>query len=495
MRGLIVALLAILLVAADTSHDSKQLLLNAEYAEKPAPILWEAARNGSEVAETRLVAWASMNGSEYWLNKLVALDNADAAWALYQLVGDDDRSDRLMGLAAIGNVPEAQLAYGMATEDPVKRETWLKRAAKQGYLPAQAALADWYMLNQQPEEARAWLRVTANDYPQSAFQYGRLLWDDGNRDAARNWIEQAADGGHVMAAKVKRVLADYVPFKPAGVPGRSWPETGCTQRVGVFATSLSTIVKADQLVGEFRKDRRFNNLAVCVDNPVWLDNGSLDCSAEYKGQPRLGCDIRPLANAVEKRVLTHAIVVSEQGKANVNNGIMFLDLIDSYAVMVHELAHFAGFVDEYALGQNAADRYCGSADAPNLIFDGKLTYTPLSTLDNWQNLQPGVGIWPAQSCARSEIRAYKPSGHITFLEHHDSGDIPPIYMALWRQQLTRPEAQRPVFMNLFQGFQQAGQTAQAGKWLARYNAFLGKTDSEEDVAEAEKEQEALPAQF
>ena len=65
MRGFIVALLAILLVAADTSHDSKQLLLNAEYAEKPAPILWEAARNGSEVAETRLVAWASLNNSEY----------------------------------------------------------------------------------------------------------------------------------------------------------------------------------------------------------------------------------------------------------------------------------------------------------------------------------------------------------------------------------------------------------------------------------------------
>ena len=495
MRGFIVALLAILLVAAETRHDSKQLLLNAEYAEKPAPILWEAARNGSEVAETRLVAWASLNNSEYWLNKLVALDNADAAWALYQLIGDDEKSDRLMGLAAIGNVPEAQLAYGMATEDPKKRETWLKRAAKQGYLPAQAALADWYMLNEQPEEARAWLRITANDYPQSAFQYGRLLWDDGNRDAARNWIEQAADGGHVMAEKVKRVLADYAPFKAGNVRARNWQNADCAQRVGVFATSLSTIVKADELVGAFRKDRRFNNLAVCLDNPVWLEKGTLDCQAEYKGQPRLGCDVRPLANAVEKRQLTHAIVVSEQGKANVNNGVMFLDLIDSYAVLVHELAHFAGFVDEYALGKNAAERYCGSGDAPNLIFDGKLTYAPLSTLDNWQNLQPGVGIWPAQSCARSDIRAYKPSGHITFLEHHDSGDIPPIYMALWRQQLTRPTAQRPIFMNLFQAFQKAEQTPQASKWLNRYNGFLGASNDEESSRKTDIEREDLPAQF
>ena len=66
-------------------------------------------------------------------------------------------------------------------------------------------------------------------------------------------------------------------------------------------------------------------------------------------------------------------------------------------------------------------------------------------------------------------------------------------MALWRQQLSRPEAQRPVFMNLFQSFQKAGQTRKAGKWLDKYNAFLGagKGDPEETVPE-EDDEEPLP---
>ena len=66
----------------------------------------------------------------------------------------------------------------MATENPEKREKWLIRAAEQGYMPAQAALADWYLLHAQPELAKPWLQKTAMDDMQSAFKYGRLLWDE-----------------------------------------------------------------------------------------------------------------------------------------------------------------------------------------------------------------------------------------------------------------------------------------------------------------------------
>ena len=38
---------------------------------------------------------------------------------------------------------------------------------------------------------------------------------------------------------------------------------------------------------------------------------------------------------------------AKKGKANVHNGIMFIDRQDSYDVFINELAHFAGFIDEY----------------------------------------------------------------------------------------------------------------------------------------------------
>ncbi|MBU2976993.1 sel1 repeat family protein [Alteromonas sp. C1M14] len=471
MRGLFVALLALLLVGSDSGRYIPQLLRNAGSADDPAPLLWLAAQKGSQQAQDRLVAFASITQSEYWLNKLVSLDNADAAWALYKSTDAAMSDKKLMRLAAIGNVPEAQMQYAFTTDDPVEREKWLKRSAEQGYLPGQAALADWYLLNGAAEKALPWFRVTANDYPQSAFQYGRMLWDEGKKDAARKWISQAADAGLDIAQKVQHVLSSYTQYKATSVPAISRNNAQCHQKIGVFASSLATLVKADELVTNYEKDRRLQSLPMCIDRPVWLTPDSLKCDAENNGAGRLDCDVRPLATAVRKRGLTHAVVVGELGKANVNNGVMFLDLTDAYSVFVHELAHFAGFVDEYALGKEAAKRYCGAPEAPNLIFDGKISYAPLSTLQNWQTLQPGVGIWPAQTCARSEIRAYKPSGHITFLEHHDSGDIPPIYLALWRQQLADPKTQRPVFMNLFQAFQKAGQTTKAKEWLTRYEAF------------------------
>ncbi|WP_075609522.1 tetratricopeptide repeat protein [Alteromonas pelagimontana] len=472
MRGLCLALLALLLVSADSGRQNQQLIQNAQAASYPAPLLWRAALQGSDSAQQLLTGYAQSNGDEYWLNKLVALGNADAAWALYQMVSDDDKSTTLMRLAARGEVPEAQMKYALATDDPEKREAWLVRAAEQDYLPAQAALADWYLLHSQPDKARPWLKKTAKDYAQSAFQYGRLLWDEGSKKESEGYLEQAAQQGHELAQKLTKVLALYQPVTVNQIKLQQWPSDQlCQQRIQIFATSLSTIERAHDIKKRFTHDKRLSSLPICMLDPVWLKKDVLKCDDSWQQSGRLGCDIRPLAAAVKKQSFTHAVIVADLGKANVNNGVMFLDLTDAYSVFVHELAHFAGFVDEYALSEPMAKRYCGKIPAPNLIFDGVLTYAPLATLENWQSLEPDLSIWPAKSCDGTGERAYKPSDKITFLEHHDSGEIPPIYLQLWQQQLAEPTAQRPIFMNLFQSFHKHGQTAQAGEWLAKYEAY------------------------
>ena len=52
----------------------------------------------------------------YYLEKLVNLENADAAWLLYQILGEEGASQRFMRLAALGDVAEAQLAFAMSTD-------------------------------------------------------------------------------------------------------------------------------------------------------------------------------------------------------------------------------------------------------------------------------------------------------------------------------------------------------------------------------------------
>jgi carboxypeptidase C (cathepsin A) len=91
------------------------------------------------------------------------------------------------------------------------------------------------------------------------------------------------------------------------------------------------------------------------------------CSSNFDNEARLGCGLYPLSQLKTPLSFTHMVVFAEQGKANVNNGVMFLDQTDTYSVFVHELAHFAGFVDEYALPESLADYHCSKNLAPNLL--------------------------------------------------------------------------------------------------------------------------------
>lgn len=472
MRGLIIALLALVLVASDWGRYPPQLLHNAGQADAPGALLWEAARQGSKTAQQQLVALAKQQQQDYWLEQLVRLRNPQAAWALYELNAEAADSDRLMRLAALGGVPQAQMELALSHDNANGREKWLTRAARQGHLPAQAALADWYLLKQQPEAARPWLEKTANDYPQSAFQLGRMLFENGQSEQGVAWLTRASDGGHEMASRLLGIMQQYSPQTSAQVAPVAWPPAGqCAQKIQMVATSLSSIERASQLYTEFTRDDRLASLPICLQPPIWMAEDELTCSASWQGAERLGCDITMISDAIETRQATHVIVVDDAGKANVNNGVMYLDLSDSYSVMVHELAHFAGFVDEYPLPDAVAEQYCDGRSVPNLVVAGKLTYAPLSRVQQWVELDQQLQIAPSRSCAALGQTAYKPSNQITFMEHHDSGEIPPLYLRLWQQQLAEPEQQRPVFMNLFQRFHYGGEQAKAGKWLKRYNAF------------------------
>ncbi|GGW87786.1 sel1 repeat family protein [Alteromonas halophila] len=472
MRGLLLAIVAFFLVCADTTFAPHVLLHNAQSAAQPSPLLWRATQQGSEEARAALIRLSRGEKKRYWLMRLAQNDDPQAAWALYELSGPDDDPRQLMRLAAMGNVPEAQLSYAMSEDDPAFREKWLKRAASQGLADAQAALADWYLLYDKPEKARPLLALIADNDNQSAYKFGRLLWDAGEKEAGREYLAKAAEQGNATAQGVLDVLKRYTQQPVTRSFDNRWPSE-CRQRIQMFADSLSTIQHADKLYRAFNDDPRLASLPLCLAKPLWLTSDTFTCDENWQQSQRLGCDIRPLAPAIERDGASHVVLLAQQGKANIDNGVMFLDIGDTYSVFVHELAHFAGFADEYPLSKGAAKKVCQTAtqsvnESPNLVFDGRLTYAPMSVLERWLKLAPHDGIWPAKTCDGIKGNAYKPSSAITFMEHHDTGVIPPLYLALWKQQLEDKTRQRPVSMNLFQAFHHHGQTAQAGIWLERY---------------------------
>lgn len=463
-----------LTIAADNGQFTSQLIQNAQQAEQPAPLLWKASEQGSPAAQQQLHDYAESAESSYWLEKLIGLGYAPAALTLSRFEDNPRISQRLVRLAARGGVAQAQYEFALSRDDYSHRASWLTAAAEQGLFEAQTALADWYLLYQQPDLAEPWLAATANKDPQSAFQLAYLRWQQGEQDEAKALFTFAAEHDHDEAAGVLSVLNRYQPTSvsslrkglSSSIPDQ-WFTERCRQRIQPVATGLAEMVQADRIYTQFKRDRRLNTLSLCMATPKWLSDNALKCDANWRGQGRLGCDIRPLADTVAKHEITHLMVLAESGKANVNNGVMYLDVGDTYSVFVHELAHFVGFVDEYPLTAGLAQEYCSRKTAPNLVFLGELTYAPLDNIKAWQAIEFPIRLYPARACHNIRQPSFKPSERMTFLENHDAKYIPPLYLNIWQKRLNDPAVQRTVSMNLFQAFQRAKQTEKAAFWLAR----------------------------
>ena len=463
-----------LTIAADTGQLNTQLLSNAQHAEEPASLLWIASEQGSQQAQQQLHNFAEQKQDGYWLEKLIGLGFAPAALTLSRIEDNPRISQRLVRLAARGGVAQAQYEFALSRDDYSHRASWLTAAAEQGLFEAQTALADWYLLYQQPELAEPWLAQTAGTDPQSAFQLAYLRWQHGEQEEAKALFEFAAEHEHEEAAEVLSVLNRYQPVSVSALRNQlasslpdNWLTAQCRQRMQPLATGLAEMVQADRIFRQFKRDRRLQSLSLCVATPQWLADNTMRCDANWRGQGRLGCDIRPLAETVEANNITHLMVLAQSGKANVNNGVMYLDVGDTYSVFVHELAHFVGFVDEYPLTAGLAREYCSRKTAPNLVFLGEITYAPLDNIAQWQAIEFPVRLYPARTCHNIRQPSYKPSERMTFLENHDAKYIPPLYLSIWQQRLNDPGVQRTVSMNLFQAFQRAKQTEQAAFWLDR----------------------------
>jgi hypothetical protein len=163
---------------------------------------------------------------------------------------------------------------------------------------------------------------------------------------------------------------------------------------------------------------------------------------------------------------------ADKGKANVHNGIMFLDRQDSYDVFIHELAHFVGFIDEYPLSRSLAKRVCAGVDAPNMVF--KQAQTLDVDRQYWQSIgfQDNTDIFAARTCDNHSTEAFKASSQLTFMEYHDTGFIPAHYLTAWQRQLQKTPDLPSAHINFAQSYELSNNLSESQFWRARYQQYL-----------------------
>ena len=414
----------------------------------------------------------------YWLGVSGEFGNSTAYYALAMQSDNQIQQKTLLAKAAELNHPQAQFELAILQADADARLDLLVDAGEQGYAPALIALGKHYFEAGILPEAQRWLLLAAPLDALSAFKLARINWLNGDITGASKAFESSLKQGYLPAKGYINVLKrfkktnlyDWISAESI----HSLDDDMCLQRIAMLATSLSSMVQASDFYQRFYSDQRLKSLPICLQMPTWISEHELECSAKSNENGRLSCNLLPIAEITSISDFTHLVIFAEEGKANVDNGVMYLDRADVYSVFVHELAHFAGFVDEYALGRELANYHCSQNQAPNLLLLGDIAYKPFARANTWQQIirdskigiesDKRVEIGRSKTCTNAGLKSYKPSNRMTFLEFHDVGYIPQVYLALWQNALERHKASRAVNTNLANAAWKAGRGELAEFW-------------------------------
>ncbi|GAC08749.1 SEL1-like repeat protein [Paraglaciecola chathamensis] len=438
-----------------------QASLNEQAANHQATFhyLYKAYLVGDPTALSRLSQQAIKQKSGYWLHfaKLAGSPKAQRYFSDLQ-----------------GNTKQSRASIKV-----------LSYAAQQDDIDAQVALYHHFVVKNQRQKAQYWLTKAASRDAQSALYYAKWLSIAGQERKARALLNKAAELGSRDAVELLSMLssaniASSSAKEQALATGYSQPSnnalhnaatTRCDQKLQIVASTLHSVLQGKELKHRFESDTRLTTLPICINQPIWLSSEALSCSANWQGAARLGCDITQLSHSLSEQDFTHIVVLADTGKANVHNGVMFLDSKDDYNVFVHELAHFAGFVDEYPLSSALASSICHTNNAPNLrVRQGQ----EKPVIKEWliQGNKEGVTISPARTCDNHPWQAYKPSQKTTFMEFYDVPYIPKFYLKAWAERLGQKPLLTPAYINLYQGYEAKGDAEQGEYWRTRYQQYL-----------------------
>ncbi|GAA0852754.1 hypothetical protein [Aliiglaciecola litoralis] len=464
-----VLIVLILLLSGDRCTYPARLVAQAQQVVNPFPMLFQAAKQNNAMALALLQQQVIARQNHHWLALSIELLSIEQAYQLVTLVDDAQYRRQLFSKLADRGHLNSQFQYALMIDDPQRRLRLLTKVAEQGHV--QSILASYHLASalDATAVAQTWLTEAANYDEKLALVYADYLWQQQGSAAALDYLraEKYADMAKVKQALVMLEQSNANLVASAAISGY---QQSCSVKLQMVASTIQGVSQALQLANQFSQDPRFNDFPVCINPPLWLEFSALDCSNDPN--TRMSCRIEPLMELSTDIAFTHVIVIGQNGIANVHNGLMYLDLQDDYDVFVHEFAHFAGFVDEYPISSLMAAQFCAQQQAPNLVFESQPPDIKDTHFAPYLQESPNLQLTETLTCQNVGTRAFKPVSEITFLEHHDIGEVPDVYLRIWRDRLVYSDGLTPVYVNFAQWSDARGETQRAQYWWHRYNNYL-----------------------
>ena len=317
-----------------------------------------------------------------------------------------------------------------------------------------------------------------NQLAEQQLAHGLALWRDKKYQQASQKFSEL--GSQNLSSNLQSLTGLYQYHAAAFTQNRhadffqqiSTLPDNCKQKLLFVTPDIESLAQAEHFRSRFAQDSRLNDLSICIYDVTWFDPVDITCDKNWQKSGRLGCQLLSLAEKLKSLPFTHLVMFANQGKANVHNGIMFLDRQDTYDVFIHELAHFSGFIDEYPLSQGLAKRVCAGVDAPNMVF--KRAEQPEPDQEYWRSIgmQHNTDLFAARTCENHATQAFKASNQLTFMEYHDTAFIPAQYLTAWQKQLQKAPNQPSAHINFAQLYEQSNNLSESKFWRARYQQYL-----------------------
>ena len=340
---------------------------------------------------------------------------------------------------------------------------WYEVAIRQQHVPARIALANIYFNVQQYADIKPLLMPILYNVDalsilyKLALQQGELafiqayksnLAQGESANLYQELVQYDVFSSSVMRTpseeKVDKSIEEHVVVKSERNIAKN---SSCIIDVQLFATNLKGLRHGQQLISAF-EDHMLAKY-ICLTTVKYIPATMLNC--QHLATEKVSCNATVWLN--RKDITTRYLgVIVEQGGANVDNGIMYIDQNDDLDVLVHELSHFIGFVDEYPLPEQhqkcqqfqqtpfahnlvvLADYYQGEREE---IRENILLQLPWSSLiksstpilskvqQGWKlatpvSYQDEIGVFTSAACNNQiEIQAFKPTAQRTKLQYFE----------------------------------------------------------------------------
>ena len=378
-------------------------------------LLYPLVKRSNSDAVAALTKLAIDSNDAYWLGLAGELGSSTALY--YAAMRSENPTEIKLWLknsAEMGHA-QSQFEYALLQTANDDKRLWMQKSAEAGYRPAIISMAKYTFESHDNSDAIIWLEKAASFDASSAFKLANLYWKQDKIEESTLYFDKAAEQNFGPARTALQVIEQHKMKSLASLAEVAAQAPSCAQTIQFVATTLVSFIQAMGFQEQFEKDKRLADLPLCVLPPIWLEKNSLACSSNFDNEARLGCDLYPLSRLKTPLSFSHMVVFAEQGKANVNNGVMFLDQTDTYSVFVHELAHFAGFVDEYALPESLAEYHCSKNVAPNLLLSPLSAVFQIESEADSQNLTSILEEDPIKSAKVKQ----PPSVELTISENRE----------------------------------------------------------------------------